>query len=509
VLWHVELVRVALREVGDERRDFLAPLAQRRHPDVDDVETVEQILAETPAPHLAHEIAVGGADGSDVHLEVVAAAHSRELTVLQHVEQLGLQRGMELADLVQEHRAAVGQLETARLALVSSREGPALVTEQLALEQLPRHGGAVHLDERGTPTRRVGVDRAGDQLLAHTGLAAHQHGDVGLGRLLDHLLDVSHRRTRQQRQLAVEPFVAVLGRRSRRRLTLRSDGHRPERVLEIVGRVGAANKVVGAGLDGLDDLRAVSGLGDHDDRSRRGEVRRPPHEVDTGHAGQPDRDERKDDAPLAEELERVFGRRGGQWRVAPLREPRARRPTLLGVALDEQHRTRVAAGGVRREPLEARRRHRGSFMPLHGHAPPGRKTHAASRKHGFVLTPPRVGGVRHRPFCGQPVPNLGKGCGGRHRRLLQAGMVGRRRCTSKAVDGEDSDDLPRAEPCDGAVVVRERRRLLDHIDRAKLFHALDLLGGGVAGDHDHGQGRLLALDLGHDVEPVHPRHGHV
>ena len=41
----------------------------------------------------------------------------------------------QLADLVEEHRAAVGRLEQAGLAPDRAGEGAALVAEQLALEQ--------------------------------------------------------------------------------------------------------------------------------------------------------------------------------------------------------------------------------------------------------------------------------------------------------------------------------------------------------------------------------------
>src|SRR5207244_6857537 len=128
----------------------------------------------------------------------------RKLAVLEYVEQLGLQRRMQLADLVQEDRAGVGELEAPGLALVRAREGAALVAEQLRLQELTRDRGAVHLDEGRASARRVDVDGAGDQLLAHARLAADEHGDVGAGRLLDDALDLAHLRADQQLQPALE-----------------------------------------------------------------------------------------------------------------------------------------------------------------------------------------------------------------------------------------------------------------------------------------------------------------
>src|SRR2546426_129587 len=80
-LGEVEQPRVPAHEVVDEGGNLLAALAQWRHQNVDDVEPVEEILAEPAGSHLAGEVAVGGADDTDVDADVVAAAYPRELAV--------------------------------------------------------------------------------------------------------------------------------------------------------------------------------------------------------------------------------------------------------------------------------------------------------------------------------------------------------------------------------------------------------------------------------------------
>ena len=57
-----ELRGEALEEVAEEQRDVLAPLAQGRHADLDDVEAVVEVLAEAARLHLLAEVAVGGGD---------------------------------------------------------------------------------------------------------------------------------------------------------------------------------------------------------------------------------------------------------------------------------------------------------------------------------------------------------------------------------------------------------------------------------------------------------------
>ena len=129
---------------------------------------------------------------ADVDVDVVLAAEARELAVLQHLEQLGLQRQAHVADLVEEHRAVVGELELAGLVLDRAGERAALEAEQLRLEQLGRQRGAVHLDERLVAPERRRAQRPRDQLLAGAALAADQDGDVGVGDALDQIAHFGH-----------------------------------------------------------------------------------------------------------------------------------------------------------------------------------------------------------------------------------------------------------------------------------------------------------------------------
>ena len=64
-----------------------------------------------------------------------AAADALELALLEDAEELGLGLQGQLADLVQEEGAAVGQLEAADPPGEGAGEGAFLVAEQLALDQ--------------------------------------------------------------------------------------------------------------------------------------------------------------------------------------------------------------------------------------------------------------------------------------------------------------------------------------------------------------------------------------
>ena len=68
----------------------------------------------------------------------LGAAEPLELALLQHAQQLDLRRQVDVADLVEEQRAALGQLEAALLARLGAGERALLVAEQLRLDQACR-----------------------------------------------------------------------------------------------------------------------------------------------------------------------------------------------------------------------------------------------------------------------------------------------------------------------------------------------------------------------------------
>ena len=86
------------------------------------------------------------------------AADALELLLLQHAQQLDLRVERQLADLVEEDRAVVGELEAALLLLHRAGERAALVAEELAFDERGRQRPAVHLHHhaRAPAARRGG-----------------------------------------------------------------------------------------------------------------------------------------------------------------------------------------------------------------------------------------------------------------------------------------------------------------------------------------------------------------
>ena len=123
-------------------------LAQRRQVDADDVQPVEEVLAEPALLHLVLQVDVGGGDDAHVDLDRLHAAQAHELALLHHAQQLGLRLERDVADLVEEDAALVGELEQALLRVDGAGERALDVAEQRRLEQVRRQVAGVDGDER-------------------------------------------------------------------------------------------------------------------------------------------------------------------------------------------------------------------------------------------------------------------------------------------------------------------------------------------------------------------------
>jgi len=138
------------------------------------------------------EVAISGGDHARVDVDQAVSAYARELEVLEHMEELGLEGERQLGDLVEIDRALVRVLELAWLAPERAGEGAFLVAEELGFEQLGRNCGAVDFDERTVTARRCGMNGPGDKILPHAALATDQHGRISVCDVLDSRPDRPH-----------------------------------------------------------------------------------------------------------------------------------------------------------------------------------------------------------------------------------------------------------------------------------------------------------------------------
>ena len=130
-----------LDEGPGDQRDVLPPLAQGRDLDREDAQAVVEVAPEAPLRHRALEVAGWWRPrGARPPCAARVAPRRCDLAVLQHAQQLRLQLQREVADLVEEERPAVGQLEAAGVRGDRAGEGALLVAEELALDAASRAG---------------------------------------------------------------------------------------------------------------------------------------------------------------------------------------------------------------------------------------------------------------------------------------------------------------------------------------------------------------------------------
>ena len=109
------------QEVGDQLGDVLLALAQRRQLDRHDGEAVVEILAELPVADELAQVLVGRRQDAHVDLDEHVAADRLDLALLDHAQELVLHLGRDVADLVEEERAARAPRGTGRAAPAARR----------------------------------------------------------------------------------------------------------------------------------------------------------------------------------------------------------------------------------------------------------------------------------------------------------------------------------------------------------------------------------------------------
>ena len=136
------------KKIAHQEGNVFLPLAQRRHRDVDHVEPKVEVVAKFSIGHELLQVLVRRRDQANVRAQSLVPAHPLKGALFaHHAQQLHLRARVDLANLIEENRAAVRLLEPADPAFVRTGERASLVAEQLALEQLRRERRAMDRDE--------------------------------------------------------------------------------------------------------------------------------------------------------------------------------------------------------------------------------------------------------------------------------------------------------------------------------------------------------------------------
>ena len=184
--------RVDLEEVSGEQGNVFAAGAERGKLEEDDVEAVEEILAELALADGFAQVDVSGGDDTDVDLDLGGSAEVHEAAILKDAQDLGLHVHRHGADLVEEERAAVGDFEEALLRGDGGGEGAFDVAEECGFEELGRDGTGVDRDEGVVAAWGVRVERLRDELLACAAFALDEDGRAAWGDLCDEVEHAEH-----------------------------------------------------------------------------------------------------------------------------------------------------------------------------------------------------------------------------------------------------------------------------------------------------------------------------
>ena len=120
---------VPLHEVLNQHRDVVFSGSKRRHVDRKDIQPIKQVSPETANPDRGVQITIRGRYETNVDTDRLGASHALEFTFLEHPQERYLGLRQEFTDFIEENRAAICQLKTAKTALRSARERALLVTE--------------------------------------------------------------------------------------------------------------------------------------------------------------------------------------------------------------------------------------------------------------------------------------------------------------------------------------------------------------------------------------------
>ncbi len=139
----VHLLREARQEAPHQKRDVLAPLAQRRDRELEIVQAVVEVLQEVPRADRRRQIGIRRADEPHIRRPRLQPADGPELAAVEQVKQLRLDVPVAAIDFIEEQGPPFGLLDQSSLVADRPGERALHVAEELAFEELLRQRRAV------------------------------------------------------------------------------------------------------------------------------------------------------------------------------------------------------------------------------------------------------------------------------------------------------------------------------------------------------------------------------
>ena len=173
-------------------RNVLAPIAQGRKNDGNDVDPIVEIQPEQALLDETMQITIGSGDEPYIDASRGPGAHGPDFTLLKHSKQFGLHGERHVTQLIQKQRSPMGQLENPFSVSLSSREGASYVTKKFAFQERFCQGGTVLGEERLCRSQASPMNLSRDDLLARTTFPNDENGKIARGGFADELIDSGH-----------------------------------------------------------------------------------------------------------------------------------------------------------------------------------------------------------------------------------------------------------------------------------------------------------------------------
>ncbi len=157
---------VLVEEVLGEERDIVGAFAECGDVDLDHIEPIVQVFAETALFDLLAQGFVGGGDQTDIDGGGKCATKAFDAAALEDTQEFDLDTGHDLADLVEEEGSAVSEFKSTGLCVVCAGECAFFVAKKLAIEQGFGKGGAVDGDKLLVVAVTESVEFACDQFFS-------------------------------------------------------------------------------------------------------------------------------------------------------------------------------------------------------------------------------------------------------------------------------------------------------------------------------------------------------
>jgi len=107
----VVFLAVADEEMGEQRRNILAAVAQGGQRQMNDVQAMVKIFAEAAFADEREQFHVGSGDDADVDLDLLGATETHEFALLNYAQKLGLRFRADGGDFVEEDGALIGDFK--------------------------------------------------------------------------------------------------------------------------------------------------------------------------------------------------------------------------------------------------------------------------------------------------------------------------------------------------------------------------------------------------------------